>query len=73
DLAERIYNTSTDYVIIDAYERTQRDWIFSYVPTRPYLVFETIFNQNDQPVVAIFRVDQDKLMLELQDKTMVLE
>ncbi len=73
DLAEAIYNTSTDYVIIDAYERTQRDWIYSYVPTRPYLVFEKVFNQNDQPVVAIFKVDQDKLMLELQNKTRVLE
>ena len=73
DLAEAIYNTSTDYVIIDAYERTQRDWIFSYVPTRPYLVFEKIYNQYDQPVVAIFKVDQDKLMAELQNKTQVLE
>ncbi len=60
-------------MIIDAYERTQRDWIFSYVPTRPYLVFEKIYNQYDQPVVAIFKVDQDKLMAELQNKTQVLE
>lgn len=69
DLEGQIYNTGTDYVVVDAYERTQYPWILQYVPNRPYLSLEKMFYQNNQPVVAIFKVDQGKLLNELANKT----
>lgn len=66
DFAGKIYDTSTRYVVVDAYERSQPQWAWSYVSSRHYLTLEKVFYQNNQPVVGIFKVDGGKLLAELQ-------
>ncbi len=65
DLAQYIYNNSVDYVILDAYERTQPAWTFSTVPNLPYLIPIKGFQQNGKTVVVIFKVNESALKKEV--------
>lgn len=66
---ESMYNESVNYVELDVYERTLPKWAWEYIPNRPYITLEKVFYQEGQPVIGIFKVDRENLLVTLANKT----
>lgn len=64
--AKYIYEHNVSYVVLDAYERTQPNWTFEYVPQQSYLVPVKAFSQNGRTVVVIFEVNRSALREEIE-------
>lgn len=61
DFAKTLKEQNYDYVVMDGYEPTQPQWIFSYLQQQKYLNAVMAFSEGNQPVVVILKVNRQML------------